>query len=429
MPKVTKPGAKRGATRRRAISQEPLFICGDYRLFDVPGRNFEIRWDVPGKRNGERVSAGTRDLEAAKEEVLRLFHGGRFCKACGQPVKRADDENSDLISAIFEKYIILHAKPSTTPVSIIARLKLVEDYIGGKPVRVGQIDETWIRDFRKWAGDINNGYWVGAGKTRRQKARKPATIEGSVAQLGAAIRFVGHKPRFRAIQLNKFDNSPDFRADVPLIAAMFRYCLSPKGGRTDKENLRIRKRRESLLYFLRLSVATWGRPEAVCEANLSPSKKQWISDARVFRLNPADRKQNSKHRPTVPVPELVADWLDSLPAGPIMPKQPSRTAWVAMMNELKPGLGEGEGGMKLIRRSMAKLALDRLGLDNELQIQKMMGHHQFKVTDVYTLPHPGLLGRVLAFTTDVVNEIEALAPGAFAHNLHTTSSNVLAMNG
>ena len=419
-----------GISRRRVkAAPEPLYVRGEYRLYAMTGRNHEIRIYNPTRKKDDCTSAGTTDLELAKIKLDRLYLGEGCCKLCGQQLPQDESADSDLISRIVADYITGHAETRTTADSIKGKLAMVSRYIGDKPVRVGNINEKWIEAFRKWA--TTEPYYVGPAGNRRAKFRKRSTAEGGVVQLAAAIRFAGKKPLFQPKQFIKFDNSPDFRANVPLMAAMFRWCLYPTGA-SEKEIDRKRRGRVNVLYYLRMAVATWARPDAILDATLATEKRQWVSDARVFRLNPAERDQTKKHRPIVPVPELVGAWLDTLPKGPILPAEPSKATWGRMMAELKPGLGEGEGGMKLIRRSMSSMALDSLGLEYEGQIDMMMGHRKFKVTDIYTVPKPSLLGRALAFNTAVVEEIEALVPGAFAapqhHNRTTTAGNVVAMS-
>jgi hypothetical protein len=43
----------------------------------------------------------------------------------------------------------------------------------------------------------------------------------------------------------------------------------------------------------------------------------------------------------------------------------------------------------------------------------MAGHVPMTVSDIYAIPDPSNLGRALAVTQGIIDEIEALAPGAF----------------
>jgi hypothetical protein len=74
---------------------------------------------------------------------------------------------------------------------------------------------------------------------------------------------------------------------------------------------------------------------------------------------------------------------------------------------------DGEGGMKLIRRSMMTLARKRLGEEHWIQGRMMAGHEPMTVSDIYAIPDPANLGRALAVTQSIIDDIEALVPGAF----------------
>jgi hypothetical protein len=74
---------------------------------------------------------------------------------------------------------------------------------------------------------------------------------------------------------------------------------------------------------------------------------------------------------------------------------------------------DGQGGMKLIRRSVSTIARKRLGEENWIQGRMMLGHVPMTVSDIYALPDPANLGRALAVTESIIEEIEKFAPGAF----------------
>jgi hypothetical protein len=397
-------GAKAGGLAK----SEMVYNRGEYFLWSMPDRGYQIRVYNPLTKQNDRITGG-RDLEAAKKKLDKLYLGDGICPHCGQ-TQAKDEEGADLVANIIADYLAAHGEDQISGGSIADRLAHVKRYIGDKPVRVGNVTEAWIKGFRHWLA--TEPFYVGKGDNRRAKLRKPSTVEGPVIQLAAAIRFARKTPLFRAKQPHKVAGKVDFRADIPLLAAMFRYALA--GG----------ERRINLLYYLRLAVATWGRPEAVCEADLTPSAKQWVSDARLFRLNPAHREQNNKYRPEVPVGELVGAWLDSLPKKPIMPTGLSKATWARMMKQLKPDMAEGEGGMKLIRRSMATLGRKRLGEANWRQGEMMGGWVKASTADTYAVADPANLGLVLSVTNDIIAEIEALVPGAFGGSA-TPDSNVI----
>ena len=89
-----------------------------------------------------------------------------------------------------------------------------------------------------------------------------------------------------------------------------------------------------------------------------------------------------------------------------------KSAFESMLDEL--GLPrQGETGMKLIRRSMATLARKRLGEERWVQGEIMLGHRKASTSDVFALFEPSQLGRALAVTKDIIDEIDKMAPGAF----------------
>lgn len=74
---------------------------------------------------------------------------------------------------------------------------------------------------------------------------------------------------------------------------------------------------------------------------------------------------------------------------------------------------DGEAGEKLIRRSVATLARTRMGEERWQQGRMMLGHVRVTVSDLYALRNAANLGVALATTEALIDEIEALAPGAF----------------
>ncbi|MGI8611049.1 MAG: hypothetical protein ACR2KH_02055 [Sphingomicrobium sp.] len=70
-------------------------------------------------------------------------------------------------------------------------------------------------------------------------------------------------------------------------------------------------------------------------------------------------------------------------------------------------------GKAILRRSVATIARKRLGEENWIQGRIMLGHVQPTTSDIYAVSDPAHLGRALAVTAALIEEIEALAPGAF----------------
>ena len=379
----------------RTRRAKPLYQRGQFALHSRPGRHYEIVWYDPARKRERSTSAGTSDLETGRIAVDRLYlatnGGGSACPTCGQSI----DHGNQLIASIIADYLVGHGADQTSAPAIRARLAHVVSYVSTlreQGIRARDIDEAWIARFRQWLRDEP----FMAGKTL--KLRSPATVENSVVQLAAALNWAREPVMFRPIPLKDLTNSPSYRADVNTLAAMFRYALASK-------------RRASLLGFLRFAVISWARPDAIMDASTETRRGQWHSAARAFALNPVGRRQTRKYRATIPVPECVAWWLDET-KGPLIPQGLSKSTWRRM--EFALGLpGEGQSGMRLIRRSVATLARKRLGEENWIQGRIMLGHVQPTTSDIYAVNDPAHLGRALAVTTKLIDEIETLTPGAF----------------
>ena len=241
-------------------------------------------------------------------------------------------------------------------------------------------------------------------------------------KLGAAFRFGGVTPQFRTIPTVELNRTPQHRSDIGELARMFRYCLYPQGSWGEKELGRRRRERENLLKFLRASVATWGRPDAVLDIDTRRERGQWHSKARVLALNPAGRRQTRKRRATVPIAAAFAPHLNEAD-GPYIPVGSVKSAWESMAGEL--GLpGKGEAGMKLVRRSMMTIGRKRLGEEHWIQGRMMAGHVPVTISDLYALLDPANLGRVLAVTEGIITEIETAVPGAFYRDFTGEGGNV-----
>lgn len=83
-----------------------------------------------------------------------------------------------------------------------------------------------------------------------------------------------------------------------------------------------------------------------------------------------------------------------------------------------------QAGPKLIHRSIATIVRRRIGESNWRQGEIMLGHAAFAISDIYAIPGPDNLGLALAATEAVIDEIEALAPGAFYRKVTAQSSNL-----
>ncbi len=237
-------------------------------------------------------------------------------------------------------------------------------------------------------------------------------------QFAAAINATpGEKAHFKAKQQIEVTRSPSLRVDVAELAAMFNYCLRPDEESDKLRDLRI-KERATLLAYLRMAVATWARPETI----LAIKRDQWHSGPRVIDLNPTRRQRTNKRLPLVPVPKQLVPHLEAMPEHWIKAAT-IRSPWDKM--RVARGLpGDRQAGPKLIRRSMATIVRRIIGEVNWRQGEIMLGHVPFAISDIYAIPDPANLGLVLAATESVIDQIEALAPGAFYRTTTAVVSNL-----
>ena len=98
--------------------------------------------------------------------------------------------------------------------------------------------------------------------------------------------------------------------------------------------------------------------------------------------------------------------------GYFVPVKSVRKAFEAMQGELALPR-DRETGPKLIRRSMASLVRPMLGEGQWPQAKLMMGHQKGDISDLYAPAQPGYMGLAMRATEEIIDQIEALAPGAF----------------
>jgi len=377
----------------------------------------QIVWyDAEAGRLRQR-STGTEDVEQAENELDALYlkreRGASVCPHCGQTMRQGARH---LVTAAIADYLVAReSRPSFD--AMRARLAHVTAYLTETDrldTACEDVDEDWIEGFRDWAQEVP--IVSPSGKTRE---RAPGTVEASVRMLAAAINFAhGRKDTlfpagFAAKPPEEVSRTPAYRADIPTLAAMFRYCVDPKReeGDTDKVIERRRRERVQLHRFLQISVATWARPDAAHDVSTDRAKDQWHNNARALNLNPRGRAQTKKYRPIVPIASRMAQLLDAN-SGFYVSVDSVKQAFESMQDALDLPR-DGETGLKLIRRSMAHLARERLGERDWIEGQIMLGHKKVTTSDTYAPFNTGYLAQALRVTEDIIDTIEKLTPGAF----------------
>ncbi|WP_294293612.1 hypothetical protein [uncultured Sphingomonas sp.] len=410
---------------QQADHQDGLYSRGAYRLAwdrraDGTLRSpfLQIVWYDAAARRLRSRSTGTESIDQAEGELDALYlkreRGQAVCSTCGQTLQAGARY---LVTDAIADYLVAREKRSSIG-SIRPRLAHVTAYLDetdALATACEDVDEDWIDAFRDWAIEVP--IVSPGGKTRE---RAPGTVEASVRQLAAVINYAHERKntlweaRFSAKPPGAVDRTPSYRADVRTLASMFSYCVTPERAVGESDDAYARKRpwRSQLHRFLQISVATWARPDAAHEVSTDRKRDQWHSNARALNLNPRGRAQTKKHRPIVPIGSRMAALLDANGARHYVTVDSARRSFEQMAETI--GLpGDGEGGLKLIRRSMAHLARERLGERDWVEGQIMLGHRKASTSDVYAPFTPGYLGRALAATESIIEEIERLCPGAF----------------
>jgi hypothetical protein len=390
------------------------YTRGAFRLVKRPDRsNLEICWYDPVTKHDRFLSTGTPEIELGQQilddKYLEVTQGVECCPTCRRPYDLEAQKRLLVLDAI-ERYLVV-AKKKTSHKEIDDRLNHIVNYLETLPnagVFCDEVDENWIADFRTWVGAIPV---VSPAGNERQRAL--STIENSVLQLAAAMRHCKQEPLFKPIPTKRVNRTPSYRASVKDLARMLNYALTPK------------KRRDNLLAFLRVSIVTMGRPDAVQDASTDPQRRQWDENHGIFNLNPAGRHQTKKYRATVPVARQAV-WLFKNTKGFLL-RGSAKKSFYAMATDL--GLpAEGESGLKLIRRSMAALVRQRLEAEEKPidQLEVFLGHRVIdEVSELYAPFSPTYLRSVKRHIEAIIDELEKLAPGAFHHSLTTDNDNVV----
>lgn len=386
--------------------QKPIYQRGDFRLYAREGRtNLEIVWYDAVAGRERYASAGTSDHAAARLEVDRRYlaaTGQRVCGECGRPF---DGEAAPLLIRAIADYLLLSEEKKGYKATRSRLSHAIEYAASTNPaVTCAQIDERWVDGFRKWLAARP----IVSPKSKATRPRSLGHIEGCILQLAAAINATpGQTAQFRNEQPKAVARSPQYRADVATMAAMFRHCLYPK-GRSDKEREVRRGERAQLLAYLRMAVAIWARPEEIFDLG----QGQWKPSAQVLDLNPPARRQTRKYRTRIVVPHQIVPFLNEMGAT-YMTATTVRGPWAGMRAAIGLPDERGEAGEKLIRRSMSTLVRRMIGEAQFRQVEMMLGHVKSGVSDIYALRDPANLGLALSATESIIDQIETLCPGAF----------------
>jgi len=406
------------------MRKKKIYERGDYYLaldtnrYGTPrSKNLYIFYYDREARRGRSYSTGTSDIRIAKEELDRFYEtrekSHKFCPTCGQPFS---GELPPLVATAIAEYL-----EDSDYEAASARLGHVLAYLEAKGLedaRCDEIDDDWVKNFRKWAAEVDI-----VSPTGKKRKRSPTTIAASISMLRTAINkaFKSRKLLHRAaISVKKSEvegATPWFRASEDQLIRMFRYALVldfPENT-SEKQIKKWERERRNLLQYLRLGVATWARPDAIMDFSTTEEAKQWNPENGYLNLNPHGRVQSDKYRPLVRAPRQLVPLLNSN-EGKFVKAASIRTAFRQMVGTLELP-GDGQSGEKLLRRSTVSLIrpqLERIGAW-ETQGRLMLGHIRPTVSDKYATPyHEEYLIDALRLIEELIDRIEAAAPGAFS---------------
>lgn len=405
----------------RPKSAKPLYTRGPYELHRRAGReNLEIVWYDASARRQRSRSAGSGDVREAKEALDRLYlqreRGQSVCPTCNRPWE--DQRSFLLVQSMMDYSASRQSRPSHP--AILASLGHVHAYLeatGQTAIGCEGVDREWIEAFWEWAMDVPVISPAG-----HERERAPATVNNSVLYLAAAVNF-SHRRRdtlypaaFKAKKPEDVNRTPTYRVGVGGLARMFGYAM------------KYPEKRRALLNFLRASVVTLIRPEHAHHLDVSPAAGMWHSDGPSFNLLPRGQEQTKKRRPIVPVARQAVDWLNG-ETGQLVPINSITSSWTRMQAAL--GLpGEGQAGPKLVRRSMASLVRSRIDRRDQPELEMFMGHRASSATtDLYAPFDPEYLSRARAAIESIIDDIEALVPGAFSRANTAEGARVVSLAG
>ena len=409
--------------KARGIYQRGAFWLDWDKLSDGTLRSpyLAIFW-FDGER-GRYRSASTRTADvgtaraALDRHYLQRTEGDDICPTCGQ--RRNSGADVSVLRAVTDYLAMKEDLPSIDAVR--PRLNHVVRYIAHlqmPDLRCGKVEDAWIERFRQWL--LKEPVLTSSGDVRAEP-RSLSSVENSVLQLAAAIN-AAHKrgdtsrpAQFKPIPTKELNRTPMRRLSIDELADAFRYAIDPQ----------FPTKRLGLHRFLMFSVGTAARPDAAHDFSTMPERRQWHSERRVIALNPVGRRQTKKRRAIVVAPRQLAARIDEV-SGFFVPFISVKSAWETMVDVLG-WPKDGEGGMKLIRRSIAQLLRDTgtprawspqlrkpsRKVPSE-QIEVQLGHAVIdSVTDLYADFDADYQHQATAALEALIDEIERRCPGAF----------------
>lgn len=354
----------------------------------------------------------------------------------------AADQEIYAVSTSMTDYYIEHGSKQTSATAIRSRLKLMSRFLdveaeAGRlldPFLPEHLDNLFLDRFRAWAladpivarKKDGKGNWVD-GQSRKRQA---STVEESIIQLKAAINHAYNNRRIRSSPPLKHKTRAavtpprTYRLTVSNLGEMLDFTMRGAGNYAGHGARLLPLRR-----YLVGAICTLARPDAVLDMNSTAGREQWMEADRRFNLNPVGRPQTKKHRPIVPVNDLLHSWLSSTDEWLVCKERiwldpdeqierveqigvkAVRSGWDTMRAHL--GIPDG-WGPKLVRHSMASELRKRRVDPWELSGQ--LGHRVLKTSEIYAIYDPDYLSTVQVAIDDIILDILKTCGSALVPN-------------
>lgn len=285
------------ASRQGARSADRIFEIGKYWLgLERHSTTYYCYWYDANARRTRRETTGIRDLDEAKTWLVKLH----LKEAPDKPHKSADDVTIASVKAFYFEHHARHIRScDAADRAFHLILKFIRSQKEGAP-KVGDFTLAAQESFMRWA--------AATGLTAK-------SIASYLLYYRAAVRF-GAKPRMihdgrgAEREARLYELAPYVEASEKAVARVVGGTMSrPRSFVPSEADLA--KMLDAIVEphvrrYCIMALNLWARPEAITELRV---KAQVDFERGLVHLNPPDRRQNNKVRPTVRLTDNLRGWL------------------------------------------------------------------------------------------------------------------------
>ena len=345
------------------------------RVFEYGGRwitrrhntdNLYIGW-YDGRGRTRHKTLGTSDLETAKD---RLIEEVRL-----NAEMHSERPETVTLRTVLHRYYQNHAIKLASAEQAYYGVIQLDDHFGETPV--AEVTPARQREFADRLAERgkSSGYirrTLATGKAAVNRAIKEGEIQGA-PHWDLSIAPEG-EPRERVLNLEE-------------LAALMRAAQQP----------------HEQMYLI-MALATGARPAAILELTVF----QLDFDNGLIALNPPGRRQNTKHRPTIPMAPAVRPLLATLPAGPVVSYQGRHLNEItSAFRRIRKAAGFGQDVSAYTLRHTVATELTRRGADI-WQTGEFLGHTGGgpKTTRRYVKMSPDHMGSAIRAIQSLINDLD-----------------------